>query len=79
MIWNPWKEIKRLRGELEERKSKIDALRRYGRDMQEEVYRLLNRADKLNIGLQHVIAEERPTSNATVKRMAKIAREALGK
>jgi uncharacterized coiled-coil DUF342 family protein len=79
MILNPWKEIRRQRGELEERKNKIDALRRYGRDMQEEVYRLLNRADKLNIGLQDIIAEERPTSNATVKRMAKIAREALKK
>ena len=79
MIWNPWKEIRRLREELDGRKTKIDALRRYGRDMQEEVYRLLNRADKLNIGLQDIIAEEKPTSNATVRRMANMAREALKK
>jgi hypothetical protein len=33
----------------------------------------------LNEALLDIIAEERPTSNATVRRMARIARTALGK
>ena len=98
MIWNPWKEIKRLREELnlyvnmsieEGRKAiflqsdkeylqeKIDGLTSMDRANVEEIHRLLDRADKLHIGLQDIAAEEKPTSNATVKRICKMAREAL--
>ena len=99
MIWNPWKEIKRLRGQVdlyvnmsfeEGRKAmfrqsdidylqeKIDVLTGMDRANVEEIHRLLDRADKLHIGLQDIAAEEKPTSNATVRRMARIARTALG-
>lgn len=65
MIWNPWKEIKRLREDLANWRKEYGIVYSQWLDH--------------NIALQDVIAEERPTSNATVKRMAKIAREALGK
>ena len=70
LIWNPWKEIKRLRHQLS--RAKHNETLDLG-----EILRLLDRADKLHIGLRDIIAEEKPTSNATVKRMARMAREAI--
>lgn len=84
MIWNPWKEIKRLREEVVKLNRDKDNLSAVIQEMNfeivrdvDEIHRLLDRADKLNIALQDVIAEEKPTSTATVKRMAAIAREGL--
>ena len=84
MIWNPWKEIKRLREEVDKLnrdKGNLSAVIQemnfeIARDV-DEIHRLLDRADKLNIALQRIIDEEKPTSTATVKRMAAIAREGL--
>ena len=99
MIWNPWKEIKRLRGQVdlynemamdagqkvvflqsdkEVLQGRIDALLYNDQKTVEALHATLDRADKLHIGLLDIIAEERPTSNATVRRMARIARTALG-
>lgn len=84
MIWNPWKEIKRLREEAVKLNRDKDHLSEVTQGMGfeivrhvDEIHRLLDRADKLNIALQRIIDEEKPTSTATVKRMAAIAREGL--
>lgn len=67
MIWNPWKEIKRLRAELNGAVNTIYHLEnQLGAECQVKVS-----------VLKDIIAEEKPTSNATVRRMARIAREAL--
>jgi hypothetical protein len=101
MIWNPWKEIKRLRDQVDlyvnmafEEGRKANYLKFENEYLQEKIDKLtkldrtnmdgfhasiMDRADNLLIALQAIIAEERPTSNATVKRMARIARTALGK
>lgn len=63
MIKNPWKENRLLREELH-----------YQSKMKNT---WLDIAAKRDDALRRIAAEERPTSNATVKRMAKIAREAL--
>jgi hypothetical protein len=63
MIWNPWKEIKRLRDKVET----------YNSVARENYYTLAN----LEGALHEIAAQEKPTSNATVRRMARIAREAL--
>jgi hypothetical protein len=39
----------------------------------------MDRSNKLNTALQDIVAEEKPTSNATVKRIVRIAREGLRK
>jgi len=93
MIWNPWKEIKRLRDQVgacmvvednlrnwlaheqrhtAELKKSRDA---YGKTIDRHENELLNMSNTLLA----IIAEEKPTSNATVKRICKIAREALAK
>jgi len=77
MIWNPWKEIKRLRNKLDVEASWFYASESHNTDLQREVRRLMDRSNKLNIALQNIIAEEKPTSNATVKRIVRIAREGL--
>jgi hypothetical protein len=58
-----WKEIKRLREQIEA----------YNSVARENYYTVAN----LEGALYDIAAEEKPTSNSTVKRMAKIAREAL--
>lgn len=63
MIWNPWKEIKRLQATM-------DRNNKMARDDYYEI------AD-LRGALQAIADEEKPTSNATVKRICKMAREAL--
>jgi len=63
MIWNPWKEIKRLR----------EIMNRNNAMARDDYYTIAD----LRAALGEVAAQENPTSNATVKRMAKIAREAL--
>lgn len=74
---NPWMEARILRGRLDE--ELIEAARLQSVVDQQLVYlRALNQSNlKYEDALRNVVAEERPTSNATVKRMAKIAREAL--
>lgn len=62
MIWNPWKEIRRLRADNHRlSESNID---------------LFNMAASMSRALNQIIAEEKPTSNATVKRIVRMAREA---
>lgn len=70
LIWNPWREIKILRAHL--------------RNMQEteafwvgHVTRQNINLMSLNVALELIAAQEKPTSNATVRRMARMAREAL--
>ena len=63
MIWNPWREIKRLRADNHRlSESNID---------------LFNMAASMSRALNQIVAEEKPTSNATVKRMARIAKTAV--
>lgn len=55
-------------------------------DLEERIADLLDRMAEYDIeigglldALDDIVAEERPTSNATVRRMARIAREAMEK
>jgi hypothetical protein len=66
-----------LQSDKEYLQEKIDGLTSMDRANVEEIHRLLDRADKLHIGLRDIIAEAKPTSNATVKRMVRMAQEAL--
>lgn len=61
--WNPWKEIKRLREEIDQKNMML----------RDDYYTIVG----LHGVLRDIAAEEKPTSNATVKRMARMAREAL--
>jgi hypothetical protein len=47
------------------------------REANTDFFAMCRVAKKLKTALDRIAAEEKPTSNATVKRMAKIAREAL--
>ena len=88
MIWNPWKEIKRLRGQVDfynemamDAGQKVVFLQSDKEVLQRKMdafhASIMDRNEKLLIGLQAIAAEEKPTSNATVKRICKIAREAM--
>jgi hypothetical protein len=89
MIWNPWKEIKRLRERAEKYFNMTGELSRYRdtlleviQEMKRDAERdknnpLADRFHKFSIALQRIADEEKPSSNATVKRMAAIAREGL--
>ena len=72
MIWNPWKEIKWLRGLLDVQHERADNLQNLSITRAARVIKLEN-------ALLAIAAEEKPTSNATVKRICKMARETLGK
>jgi uncharacterized coiled-coil protein SlyX len=65
MILNPWKRITELEEQIA---NQLDQMAQY--DI--EIGGLLD-------ALDDIVAEERPTSNATVKRMARIARDARAK
>lgn len=71
---NPWNEARMLREEL-------DLVRSHAMAQAEQnvatVNKLINKLMAAQEALRRVANEERPTSNATVKRMAKIAREGL--
>ncbi len=93
MIWNPWKEIKRLRGQVDlynemamDAGQKVVFLQSDKEVLQGRIDALVGTIDRHENGLVNmsntllaIIAEEKPTSNATVKRICKIAREALAK
>lgn len=77
MIWNPWREIKRLR----------EQVTLYSNMTLEECYRARyleshveyrdRRIKILEKSLVDIAAEEKPTSSGVVKRMAAMAREGL--
>jgi hypothetical protein len=93
MIWNPWKKNRILRERAEKYFNMAgdlnldrDALSEVIQEMKRDVERdkkqinlLADRLLKFSIALQRIADEEKPTSNATVKRMAAIAREGLNK
>ncbi len=70
MIWNPWKEIKRLREEIELR---IRQAHEWA-ELSDELFERLDAKDRI---LLAIISEEKPTSNSTVKRIIRMAREAM--
>ena len=86
MNWNPWKKIKfledcikddmeHLKAQSEEINALKERLSMHGALARGDYYEIAD----LNEALQAIIAEEKPTSNATVKRICKMAREALAK
>lgn len=79
MIWNPWREIARLNAYLDACKAEIGRLQSEKSLMIREAELVSKGAERWHEAFENIIAEERPTSNATVRRMAKIARVALGK
>lgn len=79
MILNPWKEIRRLRGELNSAQRHLHfaileeaCLREMLQSQDQRISAMRDILDKIGL-------EEKPTSNATVRRMANLAREALKK
>ncbi len=93
MIWNPWKQNRILRERAEKYFNIAGDLKRYRDTLSEVIQEMKNEAkqdkDKINlladrllkfsIALQSIADEEKPTSNATVRRMVAIARVALDK
>jgi hypothetical protein len=91
MIWNPWKEIAKLREQLGlyvdmafEEGQKVSFLQTNKEVLQgrnDALVRTLERHEddlaEMSKVLQDIAAQEKPTSNATVKRICKMAREAL--
>jgi hypothetical protein len=63
MIWNPWKRIIELENEIA---TLLDQMMDYDIEI-----------NGLCEALEEIAAEERPTSNGTVRRMGRIARTAL--
>lgn len=70
MIWNPWKRITQMQEIITYNEVRIAGML----DMMDRD--TASFMDMRNV-LTGIAAEEKPTSNATVKRMAKMAREAL--
>jgi hypothetical protein len=93
VIWNPWKQNRILRERAEKYFNIAGDLQRYRDTLSEviremkreaerdkkEINRLLDGYKKMIIALQRIADEEKPSSNATVKRMAAIARVVLNK
>lgn len=91
MIWNPWKEIKRLRGQVDlynemameagQKAIFLQSDKEVLRGRNDAFVRTLERHEqdlaKMNNALIAIAAEEKPTSNATIKRICKMAREAM--
>lgn len=71
LLWENLVGITDLRREIEFHKSELDALR-------QSFYSATDRAQERREALRQIAACERPGSNGTVRRMAKIARQAIG-
>jgi len=70
MIWNPWKKIRQLEDRLKHEMDCSDKFMKLSVDYS-------NKLSRANDALKNIVAEEKPTSNAVVKRMATMAREGL--
>ncbi len=79
MIWNPWKEIKRLREELNRVKYHLGLSNMEENNLRDFLVLADQRLYAVRDILDKIAVEEKPTSNSTVKRMARMAREALAK
>ena len=91
MIWNPWKEIAKLREEIATKDAVLEMrLADWERtdDLSVKLQKDLDAANKqLYVArkneewdiehIRRIVAEEKPTSNATVKRICGIAQEVL--
>ena len=72
MILNPWKALRKLREESEETISRLTSEVEFTRNQLDLAFDGL---DKQQRALNDIIALVKPTSNATVKRAARIAAE----
>lgn len=77
MILNPWKEIERLREELSIAQRQLHFAMIEDRAIREDWARVDQRFYAVRDILDKIALEEKPTSNATVKRMARLAQEGL--
>jgi len=76
MILNPWKEIERLREELNMVKYHLGLSNMEENTLRDFLVLADQRLQAVRDVLDKIGLEEKPTSNATVKRMAQMAREA---
>lgn len=74
MILNPWRA---LREQREEHIAVYSDLIRQVEKLNDELDDAVITSVVLENALRNIVAQEKPTSNSTVKRMAGIAREAL--
>lgn len=72
MILRPWKALRKLREESEETISRLTSEVEFTRNQLDLAYDGLDKQQK---ALDEIIALVKPTSNATVKRAARIAAE----
>jgi phosphoenolpyruvate-protein kinase (PTS system EI component) len=91
MIWNPWKEIAKLREEiatkdavLEMRLADWQRADDLATQKQKRIFEIAKERDNALEdneyylrNFRQIAAEEKPTSNATVKRICKIAQEVM--
>jgi hypothetical protein len=77
MIWNPWKEIKRLREELHMVKYHLDLATMEENTVRECWVQTDQRLHAVRDVLDKIGLEEKTTSNATVKRICRMAHEGL--
>jgi len=79
MIWNPWKEIKRLREQVTLYSNMVIQECYRARFLESDVEYRDRRIKILEKSLVDIAAEEKPISSGVVKRMAAMAREGLNR
>jgi hypothetical protein len=77
MIWNPWKEIAKLREELHMAKYHLRLSNMEENAVRDCWVRSDDRLHAVRDVLDRIGLEEKTTSNATVKRICQMAREGL--
>ncbi len=91
MIWNPWKEIKRLREEIAIKDVVLDmrladwvTADALADQKQKRIYEIAEERDNARRdnrwyldNMRQIAAQQKPTSNATVKRICGIAQQVL--
>jgi len=79
MIWNPWREIKRLQEYLATSSNVVENLRHYLLHEQRHIAELKKEIAKYEHALRDIADMETPRCSNVVRKAARVAREALHK
>lgn len=77
MIWNPWKEIKRLREDLATSSNVVENLRHYLLHEQRHITELKKEIATYKNALHEIADMETPRCSNVVRKAARVAREAF--